>query len=196
VGEKHLDLLAPAAQLVEGRGLGKRSGKIAGALLEGAWDLPGWGVGTAVRLEVALTAIMRAAAIEKRGSVVDQGAGAENLFRPDRPIDHRTGRRDSQIHRRRLAHCLSKRGKPKPDVCSGMESAQAIGGELRAVIATGFKMRAGIGLHLGKVGYGNIGSGQRLDFTVAGRDVNLASRIRGLCRDTLPFVLSRMLSVP
>jgi len=39
----------------------------------------------------------------------------------------------------------------------------------------------GIALHHGRAAYGNIGSGARLDFTVIGRDVNLASRIGRLC---------------
>lgn len=41
--------------------------------------------------------------------------------------------------------------------------------------------RAGIALHLGRVAYGNVGSGQRLDYTVIGRDVNIGARIAGLC---------------
>jgi adenylate cyclase len=40
----------------------------------------------------------------------------------------------------------------------------------------------GVGLHVGKVGYGNIGSRDRLDFTVVGEAVNLASRIEGMCK--------------
>jgi adenylate cyclase len=36
---------------------------------------------------------------------------------------------------------------------------------------------AGIALHHGEAAYGNVGSGMRLDFTVVGRDINLASRL-------------------
>lgn len=39
----------------------------------------------------------------------------------------------------------------------------------------------GTALHFGEVAYGNVGSGERLDYTVIGRDVNLASRVAGLC---------------
>jgi adenylate cyclase len=40
----------------------------------------------------------------------------------------------------------------------------------------------GTALHLGRVTYGNIGSRDRLDFTVIGRAVNLASRVQDLCK--------------
>ncbi len=43
------------------------------------------------------------------------------------------------------------------------------------------RFKVGIALHFGEVGFGNVGSGMRLDYTVVGRDVNLASRLAGLC---------------
>ena len=44
-------------------------------------------------------------------------------------------------------------------------------------------LKAGFALHYGEVSYGNIGAGDRLDFTVIGPDVNLTSRIERLCRE-------------
>ena len=46
----------------------------------------------------------------------------------------------------------------------------------------GIILRAGIALHHGQVSYGNIGAGDRLDFTIIGPDVNLTSRIERICR--------------
>jgi adenylate cyclase len=48
----------------------------------------------------------------------------------------------------------------------------------------GVELHAGVSLHYGEVSYGNIGSGHRLDFTAIGRDVNLTSRLQGLCEVT------------
>jgi adenylate cyclase len=39
-----------------------------------------------------------------------------------------------------------------------------------------------VGLHIGEVLYGNIGSTERLDFTVVGPAANEASRIAAMCR--------------
>jgi adenylate cyclase len=48
-----------------------------------------------------------------------------------------------------------------------------------------------LGLHVGEVFYGNIGSRERLDFTVVGPAVNEVSRIAGLCRSVdQPLLIS------
>ncbi|MEM0907802.1 MAG: adenylate/guanylate cyclase domain-containing protein [Pseudomonadota bacterium] len=44
-----------------------------------------------------------------------------------------------------------------------------------------FPITFGIAVHFGEAVYGNVGSGDRLDFTVIGRDVNVAARIAALC---------------
>jgi len=48
----------------------------------------------------------------------------------------------------------------------------------------------GVGLHLGEIRYGNIGSNDRLDFTVIGEAVNLTSRIAGMCGELKKAVLA------
>ena len=47
----------------------------------------------------------------------------------------------------------------------------------------------GCALHIGEVAYGNIGSMERLDFTVIGTAVNVASRIQDFCKTLAQPVL-------
>ncbi|MEX0808822.1 MAG: adenylate/guanylate cyclase domain-containing protein [Dongiaceae bacterium] len=84
--------------------------------------------------------------------------------------------------------------------------AKSEGALCRAAIAAASTARAlaherkagfefGIGLHLGELIYGNVGSKSRLDFTVMGRAVNYAARIEKLTRALgEPVVLSQALA--
>lgn len=72
------------------------------------------------------------------------------------------------------------------DACSRALAAATAG--LAALVERNGKhpsrpLHAGVALHYGTVSYGNIGSGDRMDFTVIGPDVNLTSRIERLCRE-------------
>jgi adenylate cyclase len=57
------------------------------------------------------------------------------------------------------------------------QALRAIAERNRKLPDGGSVLQAGLALHYGTVSYGNIGSGDRLDFTVIGPDVNLTSRI-------------------
>jgi len=67
---------------------------------------------------------------------------------------------------------------------AAFEAARNVLERLDAVVTSEVDLHAGIALHDGTVSYGNIGSGHRLDFTMIGRDVNLVSRIQGVCATT------------
>ena len=76
-------------------------------------------------------------------------------------------------------------GDPAAGTC---DKALAAAREARALLAdlatpAGTKVRFGLALHVGEVLYGNIGGGNRLDFTCIGPAVNLAARLEKLARD-------------
>jgi adenylate cyclase len=67
--------------------------------------------------------------------------------------------------------------------CNAIDAAAEATEALKEVSAGSREnLRAGIALHVGDVLFGNIGTQDRLDFTVIGRAVNEATRIERLCR--------------
>ncbi|NLS17516.1 adenylate/guanylate cyclase domain-containing protein [Rhizobium sp. P40RR-XXII] len=66
---------------------------------------------------------------------------------------------------------------------SALASAQTILDEIGGFEYDGIRVKVGIALHYGEVSYGNVGSGNRLDFTLIGPDVNIVSRIQGICSE-------------
>ncbi|MET0746877.1 MAG: adenylate/guanylate cyclase domain-containing protein [Rhizobium sp.] len=85
-----------------------------------------------------------------------------------------------------------------PDACLNLMraigEAQAAMVELNVRnVASGHEaLGYGIGVHVGDVMYGNIGSKRRLDFTVIGPAVNVASRLESLTKEIRhPVLLSR-----
>jgi adenylate cyclase len=76
------------------------------------------------------------------------------------------------------------------EACKVCDAALAAAIEARATVAARLGspgdhdvegVRFGLALHVGQVMYGNIGSGNRLDFTCIGPAVNLTARIEKLC---------------
>jgi adenylate cyclase len=54
--------------------------------------------------------------------------------------------------------------------------------DIHTLGAPGRPLEVGIALHVGEVMYGNVGTDERLDFTVIGRAVNEAARLQGLTK--------------
>jgi adenylate cyclase len=52
----------------------------------------------------------------------------------------------------------------------------------RALAERGVAFEHGVGLHVGRFQFGNIGSLQRMDFTAIGNEVNVAARIEAQCK--------------
>jgi adenylate cyclase len=69
--------------------------------------------------------------------------------------------------------------------------------DIGALQAQAKPLRAGIGLHVGEVMYGNVGTDERLDFTVIGRAVNEAARLQALGKQLgLPLLASNAFAAP
>jgi adenylate cyclase len=83
------------------------------------------------------------------------------------------------------------RDSPAVSCSAALQGALSALDGLSRFTAPDAELHTGIALHYGEVGYGNIGSGQRLDFTVIGPDVNLVSRIQAVCSATShPLLMS------
>lgn len=72
---------------------------------------------------------------------------------------------------------------PAAAAALALEAAEASFGEMQARLGSEDALAFGIALHLGPVMYGNIGTRERLDFTVIGPAVNEASRVESLCKE-------------
>lgn len=86
----------------------------------------------------------------------------------------------------------------KPSACHDMLTAIREGQQAMAKLNEEHQrmgrdpLRYGVGVHVGDVMYGNIGSRRRLDFTVIGPAVNVASRLETLTKEVKrPVLLSR-----
>lgn len=77
-------------------------------------------------------------------------------------------------------------------VLAGLEMKEAMIGLNRTLREKGLpEIRIGTGINTGEVILGNIGSPKRLDYTVIGDDVNLASRLQSLTRRyKVPIIIS------
>lgn len=68
--------------------------------------------------------------------------------------------------------------------CAGLEMRSSLSAVNKKLVELGLpEIKNGIGLHSGFVTAGNIGAENRMEYTVIGDTVNVASRIEGLCKE-------------
>ena len=101
------------------------------------------------------------------------GDGVLGIFRTDQP--------ESDIRMRERA------------LAAALRTVQ----EIRALEAPGGPLEVNIALDVGDVMYGNVGTDERLDFTVIGRAVNEAARLEGLTKEIgRPVLASASFAAP
>jgi adenylate cyclase len=74
-------------------------------------------------------------------------------------------------------------------VSAGLEMRRRLEAYNAKLAERGIQLQSGIGIHAGEVVAGYLGSTDRVEFTVIGHNVNLASRIEGKAREPLPPLL-------
>ena len=76
-------------------------------------------------------------------------------------------------------------------LASAMEAIEAVHGLANDPSIVGEPLEIVVALHIGKAIYGNVGSAERLDFTVIGPAVNLVSRIEAVAKTlNVPIIVS------
>ncbi|WP_225408827.1 adenylate/guanylate cyclase domain-containing protein [Stigmatella hybrida] len=74
-------------------------------------------------------------------------------------------------------------------VAAGLEMQRRLEAYNARLAGRGIQLRAGVGIHAGEAIAGYLGSPDRMEFTVIGHTVNMASRIEGQAREPLPPLL-------
>jgi adenylate cyclase len=76
-------------------------------------------------------------------------------------------------------------------VSTGLEMQRRLEAYNTKLAERGIRLSSGIGIHAGEAVAGYLGSADRMEFTVVGHTVNVASRIEGKAREPLPPLLFR-----
>jgi len=83
----------------------------------------------------------------------------------------------------KASECLSAERAREQALAAAVEAAQRMDAANQRRTAKGWQpLRYGLALHEGEVTYGNIGTAERLEFTVIGEAANLAARVESMCK--------------